>query len=142
MSEEERWGFLLTLDETLLTGGVILSEWCTFLCCESDTAYAKGMPLASILTAMCAIETYLRSEYPDAAKMRLMDLIDDSGLPPDLISDLHTLRKYRNQWVHVGDPWDDQELITNPHEYAQELERMALLAAKSLRRTIYSNQWI
>lgn len=142
MSEKERWGLLLALDETLLTGGVILSEWCIFLCCESDNAYAKGMPLASILTAMCAIETHLRSEYPEAAKKRLVELIDDSGLPADLIDDLHTLRKYRNRWVHVSDPWDDHKLIENPHKYTDELEGMALFAVKALRRTVYSSQWV
>src|ERR1039458_1844328 len=128
MSEKERWQFLQALDESLLQGGVILSEWCTFICCESDPAYAKGMPLASILTAMCAIETHLRSECSDADRKRLVELIDDSDLPLDLDADLHTLRKYRNQWVHVSDPWYDQKLIEKPREYAEELDRMALFA--------------
>jgi hypothetical protein len=42
MSEIVRWELLRALDEKLLKGGVILSEWCTFLCCESDSAYVKG----------------------------------------------------------------------------------------------------
>jgi hypothetical protein len=142
MSEQERSDSLLALDDELLKGGVILSEWCVFLTRESDTAYAKGVFLASILTALSAIETHLRSEYPDASKMRLVELIDESDLDPALVRDLHVLRKYRNKWVHVSDPWDDQALIENPAQYDDELERMALLAIGALRRTIYSNPLI
>jgi hypothetical protein len=141
-SEHERSDTLLALDDELMKGGVILSEWCAFLTRESDTAYTKGAFLASILTSLSAIETHLRSEYPDAAKMRLVKLIDDSNLDPELVSDLHVLRKYRNKWVHVSDPWDDQSLIENPAQYEDELEQMALFAIGALRRTIYSNPWV
>jgi hypothetical protein len=141
MNEEERWGLLLALDDELLKGGVILSEWCAFLTREADTAFAKGADLASILTAVSAIETYLRSEDPTASKSRLAELIDTSGLESDLVGDLHNLRRYRNKWVHVGDPWNDQALIQNPEQCEGELSKMALLAVKSLKRTIYSAQW-
>ena len=62
MIEQERWDYLLKLDEELLVGGVILSEWCSMIVREADTAYARGAHLASILTAVSGIETYLRSE--------------------------------------------------------------------------------
>ncbi len=142
MSEEERWNLLLALDDELLKGGVILSEWCTFLTRESDTAFAKGIYLASILTALSAIETHLRSEEMEAQRKRLTELIDASGLEPELVRDLHTLRKYRNKWVHVADPWEDEALIQNPAQCEDELENMALFAIKALRRTIYSNPWV
>jgi hypothetical protein len=131
MSENERSNTLLALNDELLKGGVILSEWSTFLTRESDTAYVKGVFLASILTALSAIETHLRSEYPDAAKMRLVELIDDSDLDQSLVRDLHILRKYQNKWVHVSDPWDDQALIENPTQYDDELERIATLAIRA-----------
>lgn len=142
MNEQDRWNFLVSLDEELLQGGVILSEWCAFLTRESDTAFANGLYLASILTAMSAIETYLRSEDAEGSKKRLVKLIDDSGLESEFVDDLHKLRKYRNQWVHVSEPWEDQDLIQNPKEHEDELEQMAILGVKALRRTIYSNPWL
>ncbi|PSH04913.1 MAG: hypothetical protein CXZ00_05090 [Acidobacteria bacterium] len=142
MSEEDRWKLLVALDEELLHGGVILSEWCSFLVRESDVAFANGAYLACILTALSAIETHLRSEFQKSGKKRLVDLIDSSDLEPELVCDLHTLRRYRNQWVHVSDPWDDQELIQNPVQCEDELGRMAVFAVRALRRTIYSNPWI
>lgn len=142
MSVQERWNLLLSLDEELLKGGVILSEWCAFMIRDSDNAFADGLYLASIITAMSAIETHLRSEDSTAKKKRLVELIDGSGLESELMHQLHTLRKYRNKWVHIGDPWNDQALIQNPERHEDELERMALIAVKALRQTIYRNPWI
>ncbi|WP_156524471.1 hypothetical protein [Halomonas sp. G11] len=31
MNEKERWNHIVPLDQELLMGGVILSEWCSFL---------------------------------------------------------------------------------------------------------------
>ena len=142
MTEEERWNYLVNLDEELLKGGVILSEWCSFVVREADTAFARGAFLASILTAVSAIETYLRSEHGGDGKERLYDLINRASIEEDLKKDLHALRVYRNKWVHVSDPWEDEKLIESPEEFEKELEEMALFAAKALRRTIYENPWI
>ena len=139
MNEAERLNYILSLDEELLKGGVILSEWCSFIVRESDLAFVHGANLASILTAVSGIETYLRSEYVRTERSNLFELINDAPIADDLRSDLHTLRKYRNKWVHVNDPWDDQSLIDTPEEAEKELEEMALFAAKALRRTIYEN---
>lgn len=142
MNEEERWNHLVDLDEELLKGGVILSEWCSFIVREADTAFARGAFLASILTAVSGIETYLRSEHGNNGKERLYDLINRASIEENLKKDLHTLRTYRNKWVHVNDPWNDEKLIESPEEFEKELEDMALFAARALRRTIYENQWI
>jgi len=142
MKTEDRWDHLVKLDDELLKGGVILSEWCSQIVRESDTAFVYGAHLASILTAVSGIETYLRSEYSLSDKDRLFKLIDDSPIQMELKDDLHKLRKYRNKWVHVGEPWDDQELINNPEKYDKELEEMAFFAARCLRRTIYENPWV
>ena len=130
----------MSLDEKLLKGGVILSEWCSFIVRESDLAFVHGANLASILTAVSGIETYLRSEYGEKGRSSLFELIDGAPIAGDLRSDLHKLRKYRNKWVHVNDPWDDQRLLDTPDESEKELEGMALFAARALRRTIYENQ--
>ena len=140
MSEEERWDYLLKLDDELLVGGVILSEWCSMIVREADTAYAHGAHLASILTAVSGIETYLRSEGSE--RKRLVQLIDEAPVSDDLRAKLHELRRYRNKWVHVEEPWDDQPLLEHPERFEAELEQKAQFAARVLRETIYSDQWL
>ena len=126
----------------MLKGGVMLSEWCSFIVREADTAFASGAHLASILTAVSGVETHLRAEYAVTGRERLVDLIEASPIAEDLKADLHALRRYRNRWVHVDEPRDDQEVIDKPEEMEQELEAKAFFAARVLRRTIYSNQWV
>lgn len=142
MTPDDRWAHLVALDEELLKGGVILSEWCSFVVREADTAFAGGAHLASILTAVSGIETYLRSEYSASRRERLATLIDASPIDSSLKKDLHTLRKYRNKWVHVDDPWNDGALLEKPEETESELEEMAFFAVRVFRRTIYENRWI
>lgn len=142
MNESERWDYLASLDEELLLGGVILSEWCTFITREADTAFARGANLGSIVLTMSAVEMHLRSECSADRGMRLFDLIEVSDLPKDLKADLHTLRKYRNKWVHVGEPWEDEALLADPAAADQELDRMAVFATRILRRVIYANPWV
>jgi adenylosuccinate synthase len=142
MKQHDRWEHLVALDDELLKGGVILSEWCSFIVREADTAFVGEAHLASILTAVSGIETYLRSEYSKTGKERLVDLINQSQIPEKLKENLHTLRKYRNKWVHVDEPWDDASLLDRPEETEKELEDMALFAVRALRETIYENQWV
>ena len=142
ISEEERWGYISALDEDLLKGGVILSEWCASIVREADTAFAKGAFLASILTSVSGIETYLRSEYSKNSKENLFKLIDESPIDNILKAELHELRKYRNKWVHVDEPWIDEALLQSPEVYEQELSETAYKAVKLLRKTIYENQWV
>jgi hypothetical protein len=142
MDEPGRSQFLINIDDELLKGGVTFSEWCSFIICESDTAFIAGADLATIITAMAGIETYLRSEYPMRRKANLFDLIEESPLADDLKCEIHALRTYRNRWVHVANPEDDQDLQDHPDRYAHELEDMARRAVRTLRRTIYENQWV
>ncbi len=141
MIEQERWDYLLKLDEELLVGSVILSEWCSMIVREADTAYARGAHLASILTAVSGIETYLRSES-GGGRRRLVELIDEAAIPTALKAKLHELRRYRNKWVHVEEPWDDQPLLEHPEQFAGELKQKVQFAARVLRETIYSEQWL
>lgn len=142
MNESERWAYLCALDEDFLKGGVILSEWCTRIVCEADKAFAHGTPLAAILAAVAAIETYLRAECDPTGRKRLLDLINGAHFDDDLTAALHRLRKYRNKWVHVDEPWEDMLLLRNPEGFEAELEEMALFAIRALRRTIYQSQWV
>ena len=141
MTTEAKWKFLTDLDETLLQGGVILSEWATFLIKDSDLAFVAGAHLASIITGLAAIETHLRSEGGSSTE-RLVQLIEHSDLERDLKEEINILRKYRNTWVHVADPWQDDDLLDSPAQHEAELEEKAKRCAVALRRTIFANPWI
>jgi len=141
MTEEEKWQYLAELDEELLQGGVILSEWATFLIKDADLAFVSCAYLASIITGIAGVETHLRGEG-GSNMQRLVDLIRESDLEEDLKQELQILRKYRNKWVHVSDPWEDDALLDAPEEHETELEEMAKRCAIALRRTIYTNPWI
>jgi hypothetical protein len=139
MTEEEKWVFINNLDEELLRGSVIIAEWSTFLIRDADTAFTSGANLASILVALAGIESHLRYEYGGDRPRCLIDLIEGSSLDDDLRKDLHFLRKYRNKWVHVDAPAKDNHLLSNPNKHERELEDVAVVAIRSLRRIIY--QW-
>jgi len=145
MDEQAKWEYINKLDEELLVGGVILSEWSTFLVREAETAFCNGANLAAILVAVAGIESHLRFEYfsdPSERKYRLYGLIENAPIPHELKEDLHKLRKYRNKWVHVEDPSHDEELLSRPEYVEEELEKMAQTAIKALLQTIYLEQWI
>jgi hypothetical protein len=139
---EDRWDLLNALDDELLKGGVVLSEWCSHIVREADLAFVGRAHLAAILTALAGVETYLRSEYAVTGKERLVELISLSAIPRQLKEDLHRLRTYRNKWVHVDEPWNDAALLEGPENAERELEEMALFAARALRQTIYENQLV
>lgn len=141
MTEEDKWQYLVDLDERLVQGGAILSEWATFIIRDADTAFVAGAHLASIIAGLAGVETHLRGEG-GSRKQRLVDLIDDSDLEEELKQELQILRKYRNKWVHVADPWDDDCLLEAPEKHEAELEEMARRCAVALRGTIYTNPWI
>lgn len=141
MTESERWAYLTALDEELLVGGVVLSEWTSEIVRQSDVALVHSAPLASILTAVAAIESQLRAEAGAEAPSRLIDLINEADLADELRAELHRLRRYRNRWVHVNDPWNDEPLLVHLGATHAELEEVALDAARLLRRVLYSDRW-
>jgi hypothetical protein len=59
MDESGRSEALLALDDEFLKGGVMLSEWCSFIVREADIAFVKGVHLACIVISVAAIEIYL-----------------------------------------------------------------------------------
>lgn len=59
---------------------------------------------------------------------RLVELINTAPIDSILKDDLHTLRKYRNKWVQVDDPWNDSSLLEKSEEAEQELEKTAIFA--------------
>ncbi len=142
-SEESRWAYLVDLDEQLLVGGVVLSEWCAFITREADSAYAKGAFLPAILTACCAIETQLRAESAtERSKAGFAELIDGSALDKTVIAELHALRRFRNKWVHVSEPWEDKCLLASPEAAINEIEAFAAVAMRLIRLSLYDKPWL
>lgn len=140
LRNDQRWAYLCALDEELLKGGVILSEWCSLIICEADEAFAAGAYLGSVLTAVAGIEAFLRFDMQVSGSSHgLSKLIDSAPLDAGLKADLHALRKYRNEWVHVDDPNDDEKLAARSSD---DLRNAAFHAMRCLRRTLYANQWV
>ena len=132
MNSIEREAYLLSLDDELLIGGVILSEWCSEIVRQADLAFIGSADLAVVLTAVAGAETHLRSEYATGKRQRLANLIDESPIKTELKADLHRLRRYRNKWVHVDQPWNDGPLIERPEAVGTELKDMAVFACRVL----------
>jgi len=140
--KQDPWDYLTKLDEELLQGGVILSEWCSEIVRQCDLAYVGGAFLGTILIAVSGAETYLRSEYSQDKKETLYALIENSQIDSELKRELHELRKYRNRWVHVEEPWKDEPLLDDPEKVSGELEEMARFSCRVLRKTIHENPWV
>lgn len=138
---EGKMQFLVELDERLLQGGVIISEWAAFLIRDADVSFVGGANLSSIITSLAAIEAYLRSESVSGGK-RFVELIISSDLDEDLKQELHALRRYRNRWVHVAAPWDDALLLSSPELLEKELDQIARRSIIALRHTMYSSPWV
>jgi hypothetical protein len=145
MSSNDKWEYILRLDEELLVRSAIISEWSTFLVRNADIAFCAGANLASILTAQAAMESHLRYERcasPKQRKLGFYDLIEQAELPCDLRAALHDFRRFRNKWVHVADPQDDQALLDRPEIAEAELQKFAFLAIRLMRQIIYLDQFV
>ena len=62
-TDTDRENHLFRLEDELLVGDAMLSEWSTFLARDADTAFQSGADLATILISQAAIECHLRYEY-------------------------------------------------------------------------------
>lgn len=145
MTEEEKWDYINSLDEELLFGGVMISEWSTFIIRDADVAFCSGANLSAILASQAAIESHLRFEYfdsPETRNISFYELIEKSPIPSELKISIHRLRRFRNKWVHVNTPNEDAELLEKPEYYEKELEEMAKYAIRILREVIYLEQFI
>jgi len=139
VTESEREKYLFDLDETLLLGSVLMSSWSGLLIWESDQAFIRGAHLAALVTAMAGIETQLRFDHSEPGeKTTLCALINLSSIPSDLKAELHELRKFRNKYVHVNDPWDEDLFQIEDHTaMSDSFEPWALRAVTALRRLFY-----
>ena len=142
MNKAEREEYFMQQEDELLKGGAAFSEWCTFISKSVYDAFVNGADLATIITAVTCIETYLKTENLNSKRKNLAQLIDEEPfLSDEDKSQLHILRKYRNGWVHA-DRLDDTDLLENEEQYHQELEEMALLSVKMLLTVLFSHPFI
>src|SRR5579862_2624534 len=145
LTSAEKLQHILELDEELLVGGVVVSEFSAFLVRDVDVAYCAGAYLAAMVLSQAAIESHLRYEYADSMPSKprgFRDLIEASPLEPDLRAELHHLRRVRNAWIHVSDPAEDAELLSNQNRWEDELAIEARNAIRLLRRVLYLEQTV
>lgn len=142
MNSAERSDYVVRLDDELLMGGVILSEWSVFLAKSADTAFVAGADLATILTAQAAMECHLRYEYRGDKGAGFYQLIESSPLPPEMCERLHTIRRFRNRWVHVPEPHLDEHLLTDVADSEVELETIAIESMRLMRQVLYYEVWL
>ena len=139
MIDAARQRLLDEWDEELLRGGVMLSEWATFLIESADVAFCAGADIATLLTAQAAMETHLRHETGHSGTF--YSVIEACDLPPATKSRLHEIRQYRNSWVHVNDPGADAPLLDDPNAARTKLAEMTTRSMRLLRELIYAWQW-
>lgn len=145
MSADAKSEFIVSLDERYLKGGVVLSEWTASLVRDADTAFCSGAFLSAILSAQAAMECHLRYEYSsyhNSDFLGFYDLIEQSPIEAELREELHRIRRFRNRWVHVKDPHDDDELLEFPEYHQKHIEEFATATIEQLRRVIYLEQFV
>lgn len=106
---------------------------------------AQGPYLSAILSAQAAMECHLRYEYSsfhNGNRFGFYDLIEQSPIDSELRADLHRVRQFRNRWVHVDDPHDDEDLFARPGYHETQLEAFATFTIEQLRRVIYLEQCV
>ena len=83
MNKAEREEYFLQQEDELLKGGAAFSEWCTFISKSVYDAFVNGADLATIITTVTCIETYLKTENLDSKKKNLSQLIDEEPFLSD-----------------------------------------------------------
>lgn len=145
MTEEQKWKYIEDLNDELLKGGVILSEWTTFQAKDAEIAFCSGAYLSSILSGQAAIESHLRFDHlneNDLKRLSFFVLINKSCLPEKLKEELHQLRKFRNKWIHANDPDEDDDLLSRSKYYENELAEFAKVTMKNMLKTLCFNPMV
>ena len=139
---EERWAYVVGLDDELLLGGAVTSAKTETLIQNADISYCNGAPLATIILSAAAIESHLRFDYQDDTRSGLADLIDRSILDGETKGKLHELRKERNKWVHSREDSEADEWLYNDIAGEERLDSLAREALRLLRTVLYSDQFV
>jgi hypothetical protein len=138
--DKNRWEWLANLDNDLLEGGVITSDFSSELIRNADLCYASGAFVACLLVCGAAIETWLREE--GTAGNRFVELIDDSDFDNRTKAAMHALRRNRNRWVHIDVPWEENDLEDQYSKGHERLEKQCKEALRLMRTVVYSTPFI
>ena len=141
MSDDGRWEWLAQLDEELLDGGVITSDFAAELIRNADLCFIHDAFVACLVMCGATIETWLREEEGTHDK-RFVELIDASDLDPATKTEMHELRKERNRWVHIDDPWEGNDLEDQYSNGHPDLKAQCQSALRLMRKVVYSMPWI
>ncbi|MFZ5786333.1 MAG: hypothetical protein ACOY3Y_07815 [Acidobacteriota bacterium] len=146
MTEAEKWAWIQDLEDKYLKGGIMLSEWSTMLAKEADHAFCSGANLAAVLAAQAAMEAHLRYDFFDPENVKgwgfykLIEGADD--VSEDLRERMHEVRRFRNTWVHVNDPHDDEHLLERPELVEAEAEVITMKALDAMMDLFCTYQWV
>ena len=142
LPEDQRWEWVSNLDEEVLRGGASASEFCFELMRNADVSFASGAFVACLITASATVETYLRGEGYGDARFGLYKLVELSDFDKNTKAELNELRRNRNAWVHVADPWAENDIDNEYSKGHPELESQCKAALRLMRLVVYSNPWI
>lgn len=139
MTSEEKRAYVKDLDANYQYWPPFVSEFTAFLVRDIDSAFCAGANLTVILAAHAAIDSHLRFQYgsTQAERLTFHDLIERSPIASGLKARLHELRVFRNQWVHVENPSEDQHLRDEPELHEAEIESLARSTMSVLREILY-----
>jgi hypothetical protein len=137
---DARWKYLVELDDEMLKGGVMVSEFAAEWIRNCDLCFANAAYLACVITAFQAIETMLRTG--DRSERKSVDLINSAAISDGNKQRLHALRKFRNSWVHVNDPFDDEAVLQDLDQGNPRLFEQAFSAVRLMREVLYLAQFV
>ncbi len=137
---EDRWAWLAQLDEEMLQGGVMMSDFANELIRNADLCFASGAFVACLVMSGATIETWLREECTDGD--RFIELIDASDFDASTKAAMHDLRRERNRWVHIDNPWEECDLEDQYSRGHPDLESKCRGALRLMRSVVYSTPWL
>ncbi|HVA51169.1 MAG TPA: hypothetical protein VNH11_32810 [Pirellulales bacterium] len=140
MSDERRWEWLVQLDDELLMGGIMTSDFAAELIRNADLCFVHDAFVACLITCGATIETWLREEGTHGN--RFVDLIDASDFDAATKTEMHALRKERNLWVHIDDPWEDHDVEEQYSNGHSELKAKCESALRLMRTVVYSTPFV
>ena len=112
------------------------SELAIKLLYDASEAYRSGLDIAALITAVATIETLLRIQNPGAHSFA--KLIEFSEFTAAEKSELNRLRKYRNKWVHVNQPMENDYCFDDEKAHGERISEMTKIAISMTFKVVYS----
>jgi hypothetical protein len=117
-----------------------MSDFASELIRNADLCFASGAFVACLVMSGATIETSLREEGTDGD--RFIELIDASDFDASTKAAMHELRRERNRWVHIDNPWGECDLEDQYGRGHPDLESKCKGALRLMRSVVYSAPWL